>query len=71
MRPRLYLKMGDRVSHRRYFYWGVGEVVEEKHSTIDGGFCMVKVAFEDGKERFFINDLENHCCCYYSGLRLI
>ncbi len=71
MRQRLYLKMGDRVSHLRYFYWGAGEVVEEKRSTIEGGFCMVKIAFEDGKIRFFINDLENECCCYYSGLRLV
>lgn len=71
MRPRLYLKIGDRVSHLRNYGWGVGEVVEEKHSILDGGFCMVRVAFEDGEERVFINDLENHCCCYYSGVRLI
>lgn len=71
MRPRLYLKTGDRVSHSRYFKWGTGKVVEEKHSKIEGGFCMVKIIFEDGEERFFINDLENHGCCYYAGLRLI
>jgi len=71
MRPRLYLRIGDRVSHIRYFHWGIGEVIEERHSTVAGGFCMVRVAFQDGKERLFINDLENQCCCYYSGLRLL
>lgn len=71
MRLRLYLKLGDRVSHLRHYHWGVGEVVEEKHSNLEGGFCMVRVAFEDGQERVFINDLENHCCCYYSGLRIL
>ena len=71
MRPRLYLKIGDSVSHLRHYHWGVGTVVEEKHSTLEGGFCMVRVEFEDGNERVFINDLENHCCCYYSGLRII
>lgn len=71
MRPRLYLKVGDRVEHRKFTVWGVGEVIEEKHSTLSGGFCLVRVVFDDGVERSFINDLDNHCCCYYSGLRLI
>jgi hypothetical protein len=71
MRPRLYLKVGDRVEHRRYSTWGAGEVVEEKHSTLVGGICLVRVVFDDGVERSFINDLDNKCCCYYAGLRLI
>lgn len=71
MRPRLYLKVGDRVEHRKFTVWGVGEVIEEKHSILSGGFCLVRVVFDDGVERSFINDLDNHCCCYYSGLRLI
>ncbi|RMG03824.1 MAG: DUF3553 domain-containing protein [Nitrospirae bacterium] len=71
MRPRLYLRVGDRVTHLRYWMWGVGVVVEERHSELAGGFCMVKVLFEDGQERSFINDLDNECCCYYAGLRLL
>jgi hypothetical protein len=45
--------------------------VEESHSTLDGGFCLVRVLFEDGVERSFINDLDNECCCYYAGLRAV
>ncbi|NOX20459.1 MAG: DUF3553 domain-containing protein [Nitrospirae bacterium] len=71
MRRRLYLRVGDRVVHLRYHYWGEGVVIEEKHSSLEGGFCLVKIRFEDGEERSFINDLDNECCCYYSGIRLI
>jgi len=71
MRPRLYLRVGDRVTHLHYGVWGVGTVIEERHSQLAGGFCMVKVLFEDGEERSFINDLDNECCCYYAGLRLL
>ncbi len=71
MGARLYLKVGDRVEHRRFFFWGKGLVVEEKHSMLLGGSCLVRILFDDGKERSFINDLDNHCCCYYSGIRLI
>jgi hypothetical protein len=70
MGPRLYLKLGDVVMHRHYKAWGNGEVVEEKHSTLPGGLCLVRVLFEDGIERAFINDLNNECCCYYAGVRL-
>jgi hypothetical protein len=70
MGPRLYLKLGDVVIHRHYKAWGNGEVVEEKHSTLPGGLCLVRVLFEDGIERAFINDLNSEGCCYYAGLRL-
>ncbi|RME68313.1 MAG: DUF3553 domain-containing protein [Nitrospirae bacterium] len=70
-RPRLYLRVGDRVRHLRYDSWGEGVVIEERHSELEGGFCFVKVLFEDGEERMFINDLDHQCCCYYMGLRLI
>jgi hypothetical protein len=69
-RPRLYLRVGDRVKHLRYSYWGHGEVVEEKHSCLAGGFCLVRIMFEDGKERSFINDMDSSLCCYYAGVRL-
>jgi len=71
MRKRLYLKVGDRVNHLKYSRWGVGEVVEEKHSQLSGGSCLVRVMFEDGNERSFINDLDSALCCYYAGVRLI
>jgi hypothetical protein len=71
MKPRLYLRVGDSVRHIRYYAWGNGVVVEESHSTLAGGFCLVRVLFEDGTERSFINDLDNECCCYYAGLRTI
>lgn len=68
---RLYLRLGDRVKHLRHFAWGDGEVTEEIHSTLAGGFCMVRIAFGDGSERAFINDLDHEGCCYYAGLRII
>jgi len=70
MKPRLYLKVGDVVRHMRYSIWGDGKVVEEKHSILPGGICLVRVLFEDGIERSFINDLNNESCCYYAGLRI-
>jgi len=71
MRQKLYLKVGDKVWHKRYFSWGIGEVVEEKHSELPGGFCFVRILFEDGSERSFINDINNELCCYYTGIILI
>jgi hypothetical protein len=71
MKPRLYLKVGDLVRHIHYNSWGEGEVVEEKHSTLPGGICIVRILFEDGIERSFMNNLNNESCCYYAGLRLV
>jgi hypothetical protein len=71
MRKRLFLKVGDKVTHSRYTVWGSGEVIEEKHSSLSGGFCFVRILFEDGNERSFINDMDNECCCYYSGIRVL
>ncbi|GAB4543145.1 MAG: hypothetical protein Fur0020_12610 [Thermodesulfovibrionia bacterium] len=71
MHKRLYLKVGDRVSHLRYSFWGIGEVIEERHSNLEGGLCFVRVMFEDGNERSFINDLDSEFCCYYSGIRIV
>jgi hypothetical protein len=68
--PRLYLRLGDNVRHLYRSMWGDGEVVEEKHSILPGGICIVRILFEDGVERSFINDLDNECCCYYAGLRI-
>jgi len=71
MKCRLYLRVGDRVIHTRYSLWGPGEVVEEKHSGLPGGFCLVRILFEDGQERSFINDLNSELCCYFAGIRSI
>jgi len=71
MRKRLYLKVGDRVNHLSNLAWGAGKVVEERHSDLSGGFCFVRVLFEDGNERSFINDLDNAHCCYYAGIRIL
>jgi hypothetical protein len=71
MRKRLYLKVGDKVSHIRYSAWGIGKVIEERHSLLSGGFSFVRILFEDGNERSFINDMDNECCCYYAGIRIL
>jgi len=71
MKARLYLKLGDIVRHINYHSWGDGEVIEEKHSTLPGGICLVRVLFEDGTERSFLNNLDHECCCYYTGIRII
>lgn len=71
MKKRLYLKVGDKVSHLKHRGWGTGEVIEEKHSSLSGGFCLVKILFEDGNERSFINDMDNECCCCYAGVRIL
>ncbi|MBF0344749.1 MAG: DUF3553 domain-containing protein [Nitrospirae bacterium] len=68
---RLYLRQGDKVMHLRYDNWGIGEVIEERHSSLSGGGCFVRIAFEDGEDRSFINDLDHQCCCYYAGVRLL
>ena len=66
---RLYLRLGDRVSHRDYLHWGEGTVVEEMTSTVSGGTCLIRITFEDGRQRTFNNDLDADMCCYYFGIR--
>lgn len=66
---RLFLRVGDEVSHKAYLEWGVGVVVEEFTSRLPGGTCLVRIRFEDGSLRVFNNDLDNEMCCYYFGVR--
>ena len=66
---RIYLRLGDKVSHRNYSEWGEGVVVEEMTSTIEGGTCLVRILFQDGRQRVFHNDLDTELCCYYFGIR--
>ena len=66
---RLYLRLGDIVTHRDYREWGEGTVVEEMTSTVPGGTCLVRVDWQDGRQRTFNNDLDAEMCCYYFGVR--
>src|SRR5262245_36089234 len=66
---RLYLRLGDKVTHLFHEEWGEGAVVEERTSIVPGGTCLVRLLFEDGKQRTFNNDLDNEQCCYFFGLR--
>lgn len=64
----LYLQVGDRVYHKRFLRWGGGIVVEERHSEVPGGFCYVRIGFQDGKIRVFDNNFKSVTCCYYAGI---
>ena len=68
---RIYLRLGDRVLHRSHEEWGEGVVVEEMTSSVPGGTCLVRIQFEDGRQRTFNNDMENDLCCYFFGVRKI
>lgn len=67
----LYLKVGDRVYHRKFMRWGMGVVIEERRSNVPGGFCYVRINFQDGKVRTFDNNYKSVNCCYYTGLKKI
>jgi hypothetical protein len=66
---RIYLRLGDKVSHRSYTHWGEGVVIEEMTSTVPGGTCLVRIVFQDGRQRTFNNDMDSEMCCYYFGVR--
>lgn len=68
---RLFLRLGDRVTHLRYEEWGEGAVVEERTSIVPGGTCLVRLLWEDGQQRTFNNDLDHEQCCYFFGVRKI
>jgi hypothetical protein len=68
-RKRLFLRVGDEVSHARYEQWGIGVVMEVMTSSVPGGTCLARVRFQDGQLRCFNNDLDNEACCYYFGVR--
>lgn len=65
----LFLEVGDEVVHERYLRWGRGVVVEERRSDVPGGFCYVRISFQDGSVRVFDNNFKSHSCCYYAGIR--
>lgn len=68
-RKRLFLRVGDEVSHRRYDEWGLGVVTEVMTSSVPGGTCLARIRFQDGQLRCFNNDLDNEACCYYFGVQ--
>ena len=57
MSRRLYLRLGDRVTHLDHDEWGEGAVVEEMTSRLEGGTCLVRVLFADGRQRTALSDL--------------
>jgi hypothetical protein len=65
----LYLMVGDRVIHKRVKGRGVGVVTEERRSELPGGFCYVRITFQDGKVRVFDNNFRSGNCCYYAGIQ--
>ena len=68
-RKRLFLRVGDEVTHLRYEEWGIGVVMECMTSSVPGGTCLTRIRFQDGQLRCFNNDLDNESCCYYFGVR--
>lgn len=44
-------------------------MVEEMTSVLEGGTCLVRVMFADGRQRTFHNDMESELCCYFFGVR--
>ena len=67
----IYLKVGDKVFHKRFRSWGCGIVTEARASDVPGGLCYVRIQFQDGKKRVFDNCLDSSCCCYYAGVTLL
>ncbi len=66
-----YLRVGDRVYHKKYKSWGGGIVIETWSSDLPGGLCFVRILFQDGKKRVFDNSMDSAWCCYYTGITLI
>jgi len=65
---RLFLRLGERVFHASHEVWGLGVVVEVMTSVVPGGTCLVRVLFEDGRQRTFDNDMDSDFCCCYMGV---
>ena len=63
-----YLRVGDRVFHKKFKSWGGGIAVETRNSTLPGGACFVHILFKDGKKRVFDNSFASASCCYYTGI---
>jgi hypothetical protein len=68
---RTYLRVGDKVFHKRNKSWGGGIVIETWVSDLPGGLCFVRILFQDGKKRVFDNNFDSTCCCYHTGITLL
>ncbi len=66
-----YLRVGDKVFHKKFKAWGGGVVVETLASDLPGGMCYVRILFQDGKQRIFDNSFDSVCCCYYTGITVL
>jgi hypothetical protein len=66
-----YLRVGDKVFHKKFKSWGGGIVIETRSSDLPGGMCFAKILFQDGKQRVFDNSYDSACCCYYTGITLL
>jgi len=66
-----YLRVGDKVFHKKFKSWGGGIVIETWSSDLPGGACFVRILFQDGKKRVFDNSFDSTCCCYFTGITLL
>ena len=66
-----YLRVGDKVYHKKFKSWGGGIVMETWTSELPGGMCYFRILFQDGKQRIFDNNFDSTCCCCYAGITLI
>ena len=66
-----YLRVGDKVFHKKFKSWGGGIVLETWSSDLPGGTCFVRILFQDGKQRVFDNNFDSVCCCCHTGITLI
>jgi len=66
-----YLRVGDKVFHKKFKSWGGGIVIETKVSELPGGMSYARILFRDGKQRVFDNNFDSACCCYYTGITLL
>lgn len=66
-----YLRVGDKVFHKKFKFWGGGIVIETWASDLPGGMCFARILFHDGKQRVFDNNFDSACCCCYSGITLV
>jgi hypothetical protein len=67
----IYLRVGDKVYHKKFKSWGGGIVTETWVSDLPGGLCFVRILFQDGKKRVFDNSFDSACCCYHTGITLL
>ena len=66
-----YLRVGDKVFHKKFKSWGGGIVIETWSSDLPGGMCFARILFQDGKQRVFDNNFDSVCCCYHTGITLV